>query len=99
MGGPLQRRMEGSKRKGRAGGPPGPPTSAWTEAKAEAVLDALGTFIHNQARKHGVRPEEVQALIRDEVLDPGGPRVSGRPVGLPATVWLDQRGGEWGPTG
>jgi hypothetical protein len=35
------------------------------------VLEALNTFVHNNARKHGVNPEEVWALIRDEVLDPG----------------------------
>jgi hypothetical protein len=37
----------------------------------KAVLDALNTFVHNHARKHEVTPEEVWALIRDEVLDPG----------------------------
>jgi hypothetical protein len=46
------------------------PASGWTEAKVKAVLDALNTFVHNHARKHGVTPAEVWALIRDEVLDP-----------------------------
>ena len=44
--------------------------SVWTEAKVKAVLDALNTFVHNHARKHGVPPAEVWSLIRDEALDP-----------------------------
>jgi hypothetical protein len=50
--------------------PEPPPASAWTEAKVKAVLDALNTFVHNHARKHGVTPVEVWSLIRDEALDP-----------------------------
>jgi hypothetical protein len=63
-----------AKGAGRPGPPPGPVESGWTEAKVGAVLGALATFVHNRARKHGVPPEQVWALIRDEVLDPGGPR-------------------------
>ncbi len=50
--------------------PPTPP-SAWTPEKVAGVLEALRSFVSNQANKHGVPAEEVWALIRDEVLDPG----------------------------
>ena len=46
--------------------------SAWTPEKVEAVLGALRSFVSNQAKKHGVPAPEVWALVRDEVLDPGG---------------------------
>lgn len=46
--------------------------SAWTPEKVEGVLLALRSFVSNQATKHGVPAAEVWALVRDEVLDPGG---------------------------
>ena len=46
--------------------------SAWTAEKIQGVLAALRSFVSNQARKHGVPADEVWALVRDEVLDPGG---------------------------
>jgi hypothetical protein len=51
--------------------PPEPePGSAWTESKAEAVLDAFRSFVGNAAKKHGVAASEVAALVRDHLLDP-----------------------------
>lgn len=47
------------------------PASAWTPEKVAGVLEALRSFVSNQANKHGVPAEEVWALVRDEVLDPG----------------------------
>jgi hypothetical protein len=49
-----------------------PQASAWTPEKVEGVLAALRSFVSNQAMKHGVPAAEVWALVRDEVLDPGG---------------------------
>ena len=72
MDGPLRRRRGDAKGACRPGPPPRPAASGWTEAKVGAVLGALATFVRNQTRKHGVPPEQVWALIRDEVLDPGG---------------------------
>jgi hypothetical protein len=68
MGGPLRHhldRTEGTER-------PAPAAEAvpeWTAAKVSAILAAFDTFLHNQARKHGVPVGEVWELIRDEVLD------------------------------
>ena len=50
---------------------PPAPASAWTPEKVQGVLAALRSFVSNQANKHGVPAEEVWALVRDEVLDPG----------------------------
>ena len=50
---------------------PPAPAPAWTPEKVEAVLGAWRSFVSNQAQKHGVPAEEVWALVRDEVLDPG----------------------------
>ena len=50
--------------------PPAEPESAWTEAKARAILDAFRSFLGNAARKHQVDPSEVAALVRDHLLDP-----------------------------
>ena len=47
-------------------------TPAWTPEKVRGVLEALRSFVSNQAMKHGVPAQEVWDLIRDEILDPGG---------------------------
>lgn len=46
--------------------------TAWTKKKTQAILEALTSFVHNQARKHGVQASQVRDLIRDEALDPQG---------------------------
>jgi hypothetical protein len=46
--------------------------SAWTPEKVQAILEALRSFVSNQAHKHGVPADDVWDLVRDEVLDPGG---------------------------
>lgn len=62
----------------RRGGEPGtdaaPPDAApaWTPEKVRGVLEALRSFVSNQAQKHGVPADEVWELVRDELLDPGG---------------------------
>lgn len=59
------------RRRGAPGDPTPPaPASAWTPEKVARVLEALRSFVSNQAQKHGVPAEEVRALVRDEVLDP-----------------------------
>ena len=50
---------------------PNPPQSAWTPAKMKAVLDAYRSFVMNAAKKHGIPPAEVAALIKDHLCDPG----------------------------
>jgi len=50
----------------------GPPSSPWTEAKVQAVLDAYRSFVQNAARKHGVDASEVSSLVRDHLCDPDG---------------------------
>src|SRR5687767_8566834 len=42
---------------------PSEPESSWTEAKVRAVLEAYRSFVQNAARKHGVAPQEVAALV------------------------------------
>jgi hypothetical protein len=69
MSGLLRHRLEGTPRPERKE-PPGPSGSDWTEATTAAILAAFDTFLHNQARKHGVAAVQVRALIRAEVLDP-----------------------------
>ena len=55
-----------------AAAPAGPPPPTWTPEKMRGVLEALRSFVSNQAMKHGVPAREVWDLVRDEVLDPGG---------------------------
>ena len=50
---------------------PAPPASAWTPEKMKAVLDAFRSFVGNSAKKHGVDPSEVAALVFDHLADPG----------------------------
>jgi hypothetical protein len=60
---PLRRRMPSS--------PQPQPQSAWTPAKVKAVLDAFRSFVGNSAKKYQLPPEEVAALVRDHLCDPG----------------------------
>ncbi len=61
------------RQRGEPGGDTAAPAeaSAWTPEKVQGVLEALRSFVSNQANKHGVPAEEVWDLVRDEVLDPG----------------------------
>lgn len=66
MGGPLRHRLERTEGKEH---PPAAPEPDWTAAKVSSILAAFTTFLHNQAKKHGVQVGEVWELIRDEMLD------------------------------
>jgi hypothetical protein len=50
---------------------PAPAPSVWTPEKEKAVLDAYRSFVMNAAKKHGIPPAEVEALVRDHQCDPG----------------------------
>jgi hypothetical protein len=71
---PLRRRLpsptDGPRPPRRPAPAPEPAPSPWTEAKARAVLDAFRSFVGNAARKHGVDPSEVAALVFDHLSDP-----------------------------
>lgn len=68
MGGPLRHRLD--RTEGMESPAPAPAAVPdWTAAKVSAILAAFDTFLHNQAKKHGVQVGEVWELIRDEVLD------------------------------
>jgi hypothetical protein len=52
--------------------PPSPrPPSVWTPEKEKAVLDSFRSSVANAAKKHQLPPEEVAALVRDHLCDPG----------------------------
>jgi hypothetical protein len=69
MRGPLKRRVG---RQGEVKPTPASAVSDWSDAKVGAILAAFESFLSNQAMKHQVEAAEVRALIRDELLDPGG---------------------------
>jgi hypothetical protein len=66
------RPMPPLRRKPSSPGPPAEPETRWTEDKIKAVLDAFRSFVGNAAKKHGVDPAEVAALVRDHLCDPDG---------------------------
>jgi hypothetical protein len=51
--------------------PPPRPQSAWTREKMKAVLDSFRSFVMNSAKKHHLPPDEIAALVRDHLCDPG----------------------------
>ena len=62
------------RQRGEPGGDTAAPAEAsgWTPEKVQGVLEALRSFVSNQAMKHNMPAAEVWALVRDEVLDSGG---------------------------